>query len=1381
METGDYDDDPGAVNPRKRKEPDSRVRYDPVLPDPLERGSSVCVLQDDDGVGSATGAKQVNPNSLFTIEGLQPSYHDLDKIFENSDDSNDAVTICSTDTRPAATDARSVQFPVPTPPGSNKPAGLPEDTALVTVKGPRTGPAHPSPGTTMLGHPANILASAEKMFPTPPSHEHPMQSPCGQLEHAADLNSDVSAMGHNGVKMEPGYNGCSPSCLADDGRDWSYVYLPPATWKMPTSSKYAPLAVLPSQTMSPLSLPAPYRPSSNAPHHPPVEVVRPPIVPPAARPFGRVPGPMGPPYFPRVGGATPFSPISPSPFGIDGPGPAPFGPHGVHGPRPGLAGFPPAPHNTLKQLLQHQQGHHAPGPYPPHGPLGPHGPHPGMGQQLGAPAGQAHGQPPSPHLGLPECHSLVVTIVLGDSMLNVFRDHNFDSCSVCVCSDGQSWVGSIRGPDAFFYLPESKDKASHKALPAPQFPGMGAMGAMGGFMGQQPGGQEEESCPRCNCGFSALVNRRLAHQAGLFYEDEVEIAGAQLTRDPAQFRLASLYAVCHSSDRGEQRALMRSRAIDLGLPDAERSPAVRPSDKESDKDTMSSTIAAVVMEATAPTVDNLPVAMMDLLREQCLSLHHSSSPLLRAEQLRAASRKAAVLHALDLADGCDTARVALGLALYNNPPAMPLTSPMQQQGPPPPPYQQPQQPGWGSGPSTPSTPYGMPFSPLSGPSFPAAGPGFQGSGPMHPPAMSPSLHSPNVAVRGRPSTPASSAGLPMAMSSPVAMPVGVAVQRAAGQASPSGPSGPASRLVHYWPFLHVPGPSSSHDVVRVMRHLQPLLQDSIQKKRAASLWRAPFAVQGPLTWRQFIQMAVRGTEDRCGPQPIPAIVAGYDRDWVTLAPLAVPHWDRLLLEPYSRPRDVAYIVVAPEVDHVLGRTKAFFKELSCMYEMCRLGRHVPYRGLRDGILRVGKSAASKLANEQHPVDDWFTNIGDSPVAQLLRLYARVCRYHLAPTLNNMQMDRTLLEPPQPAGARPAQPVPSPMAPPSTTPLHTSDYTGQSAMGPPSASGTPLQNQGYGPSHPPSGTVPSPADSKPPASPKTDDASGDQVPHQAPGAEPDDESAEPPSVVIYMVDPFCFGSDSLELGRLATLGLLRCYRQMMATVSEPVQANVSLQLISADSILQLGKDFTGASHYDSLRALALNVFTQSKKLSAQPSNVKSLTGFGPAAAADTFVKAKDVSRVLFDSCRVSFLISPRLIFTQEKNRAPVRVYLPAYVLAPTKDRTLCDLEIGSASSNGSAVNSLSLYHRADKYSVLYVSYCLSEDQRWLIAACTDERGELVDSCTIGIDVPNRCVFLARLSARFTRVSTDDVSIAGRSGNGRPSAGSACSVSWTSYSA
>lgn len=38
----------------------------------------------------------------------------------------------------------------------------------------------------------------------------------------------------------------------------------------------------------------------------------------------------------------------------------------------------------------------------------------------------------------------------------------------------------------------------------------------------------EEDPIRCSCGFSAVVNRRLAYRAGLFYEDEMEITGNKL-------------------------------------------------------------------------------------------------------------------------------------------------------------------------------------------------------------------------------------------------------------------------------------------------------------------------------------------------------------------------------------------------------------------------------------------------------------------------------------------------------------------------------------------------------------------------------------------------------------------------------------------------------------------------------------------------------------------------------------------------------------------------------------------------------------------------------------------------------------------------------------
>lgn len=38
--------------------------------------------------------------------------------------------------------------------------------------------------------------------------------------------------------------------------------------------------------------------------------------------------------------------------------------------------------------------------------------------------------------------------------------------------------------------------------------------------------------------------------------------------------------------------------------------------------------------------------------------------------------------------------------------------------------------------------------------------------------------------------------------------------------------------------------------------------------------------------------------------------------------------------------------------------------------------------------------------------------------------------------------------------------------------------------------------------------------------------------------------------------------------------------------------------------------------------------------------------------------------------------------------------------------------------------------------MYLNYCLSEDQSWLLAVATDERGEFLETITINIDVPNR---------------------------------------------
>ena len=43
---------------------------------------------------------------------------------------------------------------------------------------------------------------------------------------------------------------------------------------------------------------------------------------------------------------------------------------------------------------------------------------------------------------------------------------------------------------------------------------------------------------------------------------------------------------------------------------------------------------------------------------------------------------------------------------------------------------------------------------------------------------------------------------------------------------------------------------------------------------------------------------------------------------------------------------------------------------------------------------------------------------------------------------------------------------------------------------------------------------------------------------------------PPAVVIYIIDPFSFATESPEMNRIASLGLLKCYSQVRRVLNLP---------------------------------------------------------------------------------------------------------------------------------------------------------------------------------------------------------------------------------------
>lgn len=564
---------------------------------------------------------------------------------------------------------------------------------------------------------------------------------------------------------------------------------------------------------------------------------------------------------------------------------------------------------------------------------------------------------------IPEASSLLVNILLYDTSLNIFRDHNFDSCTLCVCNAGPNCVGNIRGADSGIYLSLTsnchfnenvlgvlensqnqveksksseysgsnygafdnnsmqdsnpilnKNKMMYQNSPASSASSASSPACMNGGQGSncnQNNGYMDDDPISCRCGFSAVMNRRLAYQNGLFYEDEMEITG--MAEDPAVFKKTTLMSIITKLEGS-----MKSLEISIKQESGEESKALIKANEE-----LSST--------------TLPNQLMDLLREQCSIIRNSSNSFQRAIRNYYLKKPKPTLNKrefnlLEYVDAFDIISLAIEQSR--------LVYEKQQD-------------------------------------------------------------------------------------SDYSNKLMLSTQKKRFS------SNIKSISVHSWPYLYVDGPKSNQDIVRIMKSMQPLLQDAFHKKCTTRLWDAPYTVKGPLTWREFHRLAGRGT-GQCEPQPIPSIIVGHDKDWLSVAPYALQYWDKLLLEPYSYPRDVAYIVVAPDSDFVCSRVKYFFKELSTTYEMCRLGRHMPVKGW-DGILRVGKHNK----NDQQ-LDEWMQALGRSKTGDLVRYYASALQQQLVPYLQKIPQDKSLLNPPEGYTSSSSSShkdkissLPSPMLPPNT--------------------------------------------------------------------------------------------------------------------------------------------------------------------------------------------------------------------------------------------------------------------------------------------------------------------------------------------------------------
>eukprot|EP00795_Rhopilema_esculentum_P015506 gene15506-6767_t len=358
------------------------------------------------------------------------------------------------------------------------------------------------------------------------------------------------------------------------------------------------------------------------------------------------------------------------------------------------------------------------------------------------------------------------------------------------------------------------------------------------------------------------------------------------------------------------------------------------------------------------------------------------------------------------------------------------------------------------------------------------------------------------------------------------------------------------------------------------------LNSTVQNAFKQSLKRRTHELQkleGPVTFSSLNKLSGKNTVQSS--LPVHPVLIGADGDYVSVAPNCLKSWTKLLLEPFSGQRDVAYVVVAPDTDLVLENTKQFFRELSITYESMNLGKHGPIiRVLREGIIRVQLKVMQKLANEA--VDEWFSQ-DESAESIRMKLIAQVCKALLGPHLASLELNRTLFDK-SPAEEKNSAESTRPKIP-GANANSISGLHGLSSLG--------LIHE------------------------ETDNGSS---------------NSELPAIVVYMIDPFQVTGVSSSKEPLWSLnGLIRAFAEMTSSFSDALKNNVFLQVVPLESILQLKASTkyhngTGLNQLD-LQHLALSVYSSCRVTINSLNSGKICTGFGPGSLRDKLTKKRQVDQ------------------------------------------------------------------------------------------------------------------------------------------------------------
>uniref|UniRef100_H2Z3Q5 Mediator of RNA polymerase II transcription subunit 13 n=1 Tax=Ciona savignyi TaxID=51511 RepID=H2Z3Q5_CIOSA len=175
-----------------------------------------------------------------------------------------------------------------------------------------------------------------------------------------------------------------------------------------------------------------------------------------------------------------------------------------------------------------------------------------------------------------------------------------------------------------------------------------------------------------------------------------------------------------------------------------------------------------------------------------------------------------------------------------------------------------------------------------------------------------------------------------------------------------------------------------------------------------------------------------------------------------------------------------------------------------------------------------------------------------------------------------------------------------------------------------------------------------------------------------------------SIVVYLLDPFN-GSFSR--------GLWHCFRILQKSLPKPLRDHIIFQIVPIEHVLRVASPNNRQSFVHAVRSLSFSTFAQCRRILLHEVKVRSMTGFGPAAGLLGGLRSVGIP-------------------------CETRLYTPPYVLSIPREPAQAIMKTEPPSN------------------ILFVTYCVSHNQKFVLVSATDQSGELLETCCINIDVPPR---------------------------------------------